>query len=149
MFDRYLNGMRWLFWGLLAKLLSLCRAPLLGSNIRYRLRKRPAVAGKVLGRVQPLPEGHRGQRLHDARPESLGMIAMPLDVFNAHKSILVDLIRARRSKIGSCGPNHDISTADRELSVCNPATWPCCPETLGESEGPAKPLNCLTHVFID
>lgn len=151
MLDKCLNGMLWLVWGPPARLtvLSLCRAPLLRSNIRDRLRKRPPMAGKVLGGVQPLPEGHGGQRLDNARPESLGMIAMPLDVFDAHKRILVDLIRARRPKIGSCGPDHDIPTADRELRVRNPGTGPCCPETLGESESPAQPLNCSTHVLID
>jgi hypothetical protein len=84
---------------------------------------------------------------HNPRPESLRMIEVPLDVFDT--DILIDFIRARRPKLGSRSPYHEVAIATRELSVCDPTTGSLRPQPLGKPEGTTEPLNCLTHILID
>ena len=59
------------------------------------------MTGKILGCVDSLPEWHISRRLRDSRTESFRMLEMPIDVFNTHNYILVDLIGMRRPERGA------------------------------------------------
>src|SRR5947207_9891548 len=123
--------------------------PFLGSHIGYALRKRPAVATRVLDRILPLPERFVGGWFQNSSPDFFCVLEVPVNIFNVYIHVLVNLVRTRSAERTALAAQHNSALSDRELCVADPAIPSNIAEPLGKPKGPAEPADDLIHILVD
>jgi hypothetical protein len=103
------------------------------------------MTGEVLGRVLPLPIRVVGRWPEDRRPMRSGALVVLVGVFHTHQHRVRQINIVRR--IAPIAPaqfgQDDCPVANIELCAVVPNQ-----NAQGESEGVAKPRDCLTHIRI-
>src|SRR5437899_818782 len=88
-------------------------SPFFRFHVCYRLRKRPAMAFWILRGVLSLAESVGRGRLQDVSATLLGVLVVPVWVFNMHHKDLAHFVRARRPKLGTVGRSEALTLTRR------------------------------------